>query len=248
VGAASAHLAGSATRSGAKDRSPSLQPAERDLLDQREDVALEGGEVDELTLHFRGVAQGRRDLKSDGPRAVRVHLARSSVFAAITVRRVAAPQLSYPPRGICNGVAVGDSLRTGVKTGQPSRVGYRNPPAEHRFRRGQSGNPGGRPKGIARITRELLGDDGEAAVRFLAAVMDGGPLPDGAVPSVAERITAAKLLIERGWGRAPEFAPVEDRDPLELRGGDEDLAASFDRRMGELGEKRVERERQHEAG
>jgi len=26
-------------------------------------------------------------------------------------------------------------------------VGYRRPPAEHRFRKGQSGNPGGRPKG-----------------------------------------------------------------------------------------------------
>lgn len=28
-----------------------------------------------------------------------------------------------------------------------SDVGYRKPPAEHRFRKGQSGNPGGRPKG-----------------------------------------------------------------------------------------------------
>jgi hypothetical protein len=143
-------------------------------------------------------------------------------------------------------MAVRDSLRTEPGTGKPCRVGYGNPPAEHRFRKGQSGNPGGRPKGIARITRELLGDDGEAAVRFLAAVMDGGPLLDGAVPSVSERITA-KLLIERGWGRAPEFAPVEDRDPLELRGGDEDLAASFDRRMDELGAKRRSRERLPEA-
>jgi hypothetical protein len=88
------------------------------------------------------------------------------------------------------------------------------------------------------MTRELLGDDGEAAVRFLAAVMDGGPLPDGAVPSVSERITAAKLLIERGWGRAPEFAPVEDGDPLDSLGGDGDLASSFDRRIEELASKR----------
>lgn len=28
-----------------------------------------------------------------------------------------------------------------------SEVGYRKPPAEHRFRKGQSGNPGGRPRG-----------------------------------------------------------------------------------------------------
>lgn len=141
-------------------------------------------------------------------------------------------------------MAVRDSLTTGTGAGKPlRRVGYGNPPVEHRFRKGQSGNPGGRPKGLARITRELLGDDGQAAVRFLADVMDGGPLPDGAVPSVSERITAAKLLIERGWGRAPQYAPVEDGDPLELRGGDEDLAAFFDRRMDELAAKRLERER-----
>src|SRR5262249_13853695 len=118
---------------------------------------------------------------------------------------------------------------------------------ERGLRKEQSGKNGGRAKEQARITRELLGDDGEAAIRFLAVVMEGGPLPDGAVPSVSERITAAKLLIERGWGRAPEFAPVEDRDPLELRAGDEELAASFDRRMDELAEKRVERQRQRGA-
>jgi hypothetical protein len=34
-------------------------------------------------------------------------------------------------------------------------VGYRRPPVEHRFKRGQSGNPSGRPKGVRNFTSDL---------------------------------------------------------------------------------------------
>jgi hypothetical protein len=32
----------------------------------------------------------------------------------------------------------------------------------------------------------------------------------------ADRLEASRLLADRGWGKAPAFAPVEDKDPLDL--------------------------------
>ena len=41
---------------------------------------------------------------------------------------------------------------------------------------GQSGNPGGRPRGLSRRVRELVGDDGELIAQFMITVMNGrGP-------------------------------------------------------------------------
>ncbi len=117
------------------------------------------------------------------------------------------------------------------------------------FQKGLSGNPGGRPKGISSKVREILGgNDGEAIVRLLAMAMTGR-LPDPNHPDdrekfievdVRERIMAAKLLMERGWGKPPQFAPMEDDDPLDMleRESDE-IAAVFDARLDELGQRRA---------
>jgi hypothetical protein len=58
---------------------------------------------------------------------------------------------------------------------------------------GQSGNPGGRPKGIAAIARQHT----DKAVQVL---VDGMESPDERV-----KIAAAKEILDRGYGKAPVF-------------------------------------------
>lgn len=58
-----------------------------------------------------------------------------------------------------------------------------------RFKPGQSGNPGGRPKGIAAKAREHA----DQAIDVLVNGMDD---PDPRV-----RIAAAREILDRGWGK-----------------------------------------------
>jgi len=77
------------------------------------------------------------------------------------------------------------------------------------FKPGQSGNPGGRPRGLARRAREKLGNDGERLLDFWIEVMDDVTRP------TRERLEASKLLAERGWGKPASFQLIEEDDPLE---------------------------------
>lgn len=65
------------------------------------------------------------------------------------------------------------------------------------FTPGVSGNPGGRPKGLSRRVRELVGEDGEAIARYMLSVMKDERARN------ADRIEAAKWLADRGFGKAP---------------------------------------------
>lgn len=90
------------------------------------------------------------------------------------------------------------------------RVG--EPGAGRPFEKGKSGNPSGRPKGIAKAAREALGGDPVALMTRLRDIALGEV--QGA--RVADQISAARELLDRGYGKAPAFAAIDGVDPLEL--------------------------------
>jgi hypothetical protein len=74
---------------------------------------------------------------------------------------------------------------------------------------GRSGNPGGRPQGLAKATRELVGEDGMKLAEFWFSIMQDE------TQRSSDRLEASKLLADRGWGKAAVFTEQEG-DPLDL--------------------------------
>lgn len=68
---------------------------------------------------------------------------------------------------------------------------------------GYSGNPGGRPKGLARRVRELVGSDGEVIANFMLKVMNDE------TARTADRLEAGRWLADRGFGRAVQTFDID---------------------------------------
>jgi hypothetical protein len=91
-----------------------------------------------------------------------------------------------------------------------------------RFRKGFSGNPGGQPKGVAQEARRLSGTDGKKYLKILDKIACDPSEKTG------DRIRALELALERGYGKAPAYAPIEGEDPLELEAIDRSVAGVMD--------------------
>jgi hypothetical protein len=66
-----------------------------------------------------------------------------------------------------------------------------------------------KPKGLAKRIRDMVGDDPGRIANILFDILED--------PRAAnrDRIAAGKELLDRGWGKAPTFMPIEGGDPLE---------------------------------
>jgi hypothetical protein len=61
-------------------------------------------------------------------------------------------------------------------------------------------NAGGRPSGLSRRIRELVGESPEEMIQ-IAISFAKGEIPG---QSPKDRLEALKLIFDRGWGRSPE--------------------------------------------
>ena len=102
------------------------------------------------------------------------------------------------------------------------------------FKKGVSGNPGGRPKDILQL-RELAQSKTHEAFQTLLDVMETSQ-------SDRARIAAAIAILERGWGKAPAEipAPTQEEDNYNSLTDEELVEELFQLMIQSHGVERVE--------
>lgn len=100
------------------------------------------------------------------------------------------------------------------------------------WKKGQSGNPSGAKKGLAKASREIVGEDGGKLAEFWWSIVQDTSRRD------SDRLEASRLLAERGWGKSVAFT-AQEGDPLGLS-DIEDAAEQFRRSVIRLADPAVE--------
>jgi len=94
-----------------------------------------------------------------------------------------------------------------------------------RFVKGQSGNPGGRPKALREV-EEIAREHSPLAIRTLSTIAG-----DEAAPPAA-RVSAASILLDRAWGRPAQTIHAKHSDESDASELTDEQLATIARRRG----------------